>query len=383
VLYTNVLQQKEHSELISLIKQCYEFYCDGNIKSFVARKYGVLLKSRADSVIIIDEIQEDIALYNEIRMLVRYLNTAVIVTGSYLGVLYNTKERVFFAAGDLHEVTMMPLSFKEVRRCFPNKSDEEVYRLYRKYGGFPEVVKNYEKGDSVIKPILSKIWGTFYRECDRYMPKEDHELLPRIILLVLSEMLCEKRGKMLANYEAIARKIELEYAVHITKTMVAKAYDWLIKCGVLLDCALCPVGDFTGYNYCRYYLVDCGLLNYFLTYVSTKDESNKEGLITENYAFIELRHRGINVRTATYNQYELDFLYDSHLPDVDIIGVEVKTKDGEAKSLKEFRRAGKIQKAYKICEVTGDGNILLWEIYKSKLLVLNPAAKLPWGVRVF
>jgi hypothetical protein len=62
--------------------------------------------------------------------------------------------------------------------------------------------------------------------------------------------------------------------------------------------------------------------------------------------------------------------------------LEVKTKDGDAKSLKEFRRAGKIQKAYKICEMSGENNILLWELYNSKLLVLNPQASLPWGIKI-
>lgn len=71
----------------------------------------------ADTVIIIDEIQESAEIFNIIRNFARNLNCDVIVTGSYLGRVMLGKG-FKYSAGDYETIEVSSLSFLEFLDAF-------------------------------------------------------------------------------------------------------------------------------------------------------------------------------------------------------------------------------------------------------------------------
>lgn len=64
-----------------------------------------------DTVIIIDEIQESSEIYNRIREFTRHFKAHFIITGSYLGRIYDPEFR--YSSGDVTKLTIYTLSFEE------------------------------------------------------------------------------------------------------------------------------------------------------------------------------------------------------------------------------------------------------------------------------
>ena len=64
-----------------------------------------------DTVIIIDEIQESAEIYNRIREFTRQFRCRFIVTGSYLGRIYEPEFPVF--RGDVTSIQIYTLSYEE------------------------------------------------------------------------------------------------------------------------------------------------------------------------------------------------------------------------------------------------------------------------------
>lgn len=97
---------------------------------------------------VIDEIQESSRIYNKIRIFQKELRCDVIVTGSYLGATLNNK--FFVPMGNLYDIEMLPLSFKEFCRALDledellnislyGKSNSKSYeRLTKAYQGYIE-----------------------------------------------------------------------------------------------------------------------------------------------------------------------------------------------------------------------------------------------------
>lgn len=65
----------------------------------------------ADTVIIIDEIQESADIYNRIREFTRSLKSDFIITGSYLGRILNKEFK--YSADDLDTLEIQTLNFEE------------------------------------------------------------------------------------------------------------------------------------------------------------------------------------------------------------------------------------------------------------------------------
>lgn len=324
-----------------------------------------------DSVLIIDEVQEAIVpIYNKIRLFLSTFKFQLVVTGSYMGALYAKDKKVFFSAGSILPITMFPLSFEEVCRAADKISEKQVYELYRKYGGYPAVVKKYlEKGKGIseedIKQAFEAIWVTFCTESEKYLDVSLRNILPVVINNIVIELLHEKKGSLIRDNKGLLEKVRTRFKnVNITSELVESAIHWLCTCGVIIRVGMHTDGNVEFMpTLMRYYMNDCGLLRYFALN-TVREDSSVVGLITENYAFMELYRKRLNaLSTATFNNYELDFVFISS-DHKSRVGVEVKTSDGSVTSAKMFKKHGLIDKYYKICSEQGKNNILLWEIYK-------------------
>ena len=154
----------------------------------VFRLFDVEFEDTEDTVIIIDEIQESSEVYNRIREFTRQFQARFIVTGSYLGKIYDPEFR--YSSGDVTSLPIYTLSFEEFLQAYNEElyneyltlspvmpqEDQihqqltEAYEIYTHIGGYPKVVETYlETGDfQKAQGVLVKIIDTFTNESIRY-----------------------------------------------------------------------------------------------------------------------------------------------------------------------------------------------------------------------
>ena len=75
------------------------------------KRYDPTFVDDSDTVVIIDEIQESVDIYNRIREFTRNLACDFIITGSYRGRILNDDFK--YSAGDLDAIDIQTLSFEE------------------------------------------------------------------------------------------------------------------------------------------------------------------------------------------------------------------------------------------------------------------------------
>ena len=131
------------------------FLCENPVHELIRRVHPDF-EDTADTIVIIDEIQESAAIYNRVREFTRQLKSDFIITGSYLGRILNREFK--YSAGDLDSLEIHTLDFVEFLSALSEDalyeeldlyggSSEEVYqkledlyRIYTKIGGYPAVV---------------------------------------------------------------------------------------------------------------------------------------------------------------------------------------------------------------------------------------------------
>lgn len=121
-----------------------------------------------DSVLVLDEIQISVEIYNSLRTFRGSLNCHIIITGSYLGIIKNAD--YFQPTGDTFAVEMTTLSFSEFCIALDRAEDTSSYNLYKQIGGYPNVVKTYKKrGDiDLCHTVIGNILGNFINESSNY-----------------------------------------------------------------------------------------------------------------------------------------------------------------------------------------------------------------------
>ena len=312
-------------------------------------------KNDKRTILIIDEIQIDPKVYNSIRTLYNNLKCDILVTGSYLGQIL--KKEYFHPMGTISYTTMFPLSFKEFCRAFrkekklleldiyKDKYDDELgklYEIYRKIGGYPDVVTEFIKTRSIdnCNDIIQKLLTTF-------------EIESRCLTEVIP--LYDIFNCILTN--------------NFSNKSISNGIQWLIYSGIIGEMSLYLE---TGIGHLRrIYFLDCGLANYLAKQVNI-NESTKEGMLTETFAFSELyrlhkeRYSKSKVlgRTPGFgicNNYELDFIILEKVKDSNgdsygrKVGIEVKTTKGDLKSLKVFLNKGLIERGI-LAKKSGGGH---------------------------
>ena len=313
-----------------------------------------------ETVVIIDEIQESAVVYNLIREFTRNFMCRFIVTGSYLGRILDKEFKM--SAGDLTSVRVETLTFEEFACAFGKedvfeqlhiygdsaKEDyvevKELYELYCQIGGYPAVVTEYLETCSLQKcrEKLEDIIRLFCSESTRYFEDIlDAAVYDNVFCSVSRILLREKKGLDADNFnESLQKLVNHEYDSNISKAVCNRAINWLQSAGIL-DFAgkitECKVLDFKARSRC--FFTDLGLSRYFLRKVGAENAAI-EGLIQENYVFLELRRRmermdEIALETpafATYKGGEIDFYVKSLVGNEKSYAVEVKSGKKKAMS---------------------------------------------------
>lgn len=376
ILYVNLVNDNSRVQFEKIVNDLNIYdgmqeYCNniGEISFF----------NNQNTVLIIDEIQKSVVIYNNLRRL-KALKCHIIIMGSYLGRLLN--KDAFIPMGDLKRVTMTVLSFKEFcgvmkagnlyeKVSIESKSNmqdydklEELYTIYKQIGGYPAVVVDYQKNRDVTQcEILQKeLLDIFIRESLQYYGGDEIYVkasLETALSSIVQFMLQEKKG---SGKEIITQLTKLTAGNRkdvIDVKEMNKAVTWLLNSDIIGLCDLEVIGgNVPRLRNRRIYFKDLGILNIILKEVINA-ESAKKGIVAENFAYTELNRLyskgmfGITTPCcAIFNDYELDFYIEYKGSK---IGLEVKSKKGkEPKSLGILLAKNKIDKGV-IAEVTTGG----------------------------
>lgn len=331
------------------------------------------------TVLIIDEIQESSNIYNSIRALQGSLECHMVVTGSYLGKILNS--RYFKPAGNLYDIEMLPLSFREFCRAFQKEellmrislygksADSEygiltkLYKIYKDIGGYPAVVRTYlATGNPAdcYKEIQS-VFERFTEESASYFQDDKCAMVfQNVYKAAFMTMAKEKRGTSSKDIRDVTEFIRSDTDEHVSRREVNDAISWLKFSKILGGCDLYNQGNVADLlSKRRFYFMDCGIARYLAGQVPLNN-ATVEGILAENFVYTELyrlyrenRLKGDKPCCSVYQEFELDFM----LVDKDDrrYGIEVKSeRSTKHKSLDQYLEQELIDEAY-LVQVTRGG----------------------------
>ena len=335
-----------------------------------------------DTIVVIDEIQESSKVYSMIRQFAREFECDFIVTGSYLG---KTREKDFFlSAGDVDSLTMTSLTFAEFLEAAGKRelyetidlygaSDHAQYDelkhwfdVYLHIGGYPEVVKAYlETGNlEQCADIIESLIRIFVKESGRYFesPLETAKF-EKVFSSIATMMLKEKKGTkdLITDLTSIIFK---EESGRIAKKTVNYAISWLYLSHQLGYCSKSVNCDNLNIvENCRYYFMDLGIANYFLSLTGSMQETI-DGCLCENFVYLMLleriRRREIAGQVPWFgtdeeSSGELDFYVRSRLNHKNY-GLEVKRGNEIAVTANKLLDKGRLDFVYSLKNTYGGIN---------------------------
>lgn len=127
--------------------------------SFILDEIEHKLKdSSARYYVFLDEIQEVNNFIPVMNALLRHYNVDLYVTGSNSHMLSSDVVTEF--AGRGWQVPVSPLSFKEIKEVWSDKSDQDIWEYYKVYGGYPSVfnIPTLQGKNQYLSNILQKIY---------------------------------------------------------------------------------------------------------------------------------------------------------------------------------------------------------------------------------
>lgn len=322
-----------------------------------------------DTVIIIDEIQESSEIYNRVREFTRQFKARFIITGSYLGKIYEPEFR--YSSGDIKKLHIYTLSFEEFLRAkedalyqryliqdydtFSEHDLDELKALYEVYcqiGGYPKVVETYLTTQSTIlaQEELVKIIDTFINESVRYFK----DILDIRVFTTIFQSVCrilnrEKKGlEENSISEELQKLVTKDYSSNLTKAACNRAISWLYFSGIIGFCGKITEMDILDFKAAsRCYFMDMGLASYYLKMIGTSN-GTLAGTLSENYVYINLVKRQdfpseIIFETpafATYKGGEIDFIAQTPESQTRYL-IEVKAGKGTAPTAIKALKDGK------------------------------------------
>lgn len=335
-----------------------------------------------DTIVVIDEIQESSKVYSMIRQFAREFECDFIVTGSYLG---KTREKDFFlSAGDVDSLTMTSLTFAEFLEAAGKRelyetidlygaSDHAQYDelkhwfdVYLHIGGYPEVVKAYlETGNlEQCADIIESLIRIFVKESGRYFESPlETATFEKIFSSIATMMLKEKKGTkdLITDLTSIIFK---EESGRIAKKTVNYAISWLYLSHQLGYCSKSVNCDNLNIvENCRYYFMDLGIANYFLSLTGSMQETI-DGCLCENFVYLMLleriRRREIAGQVPWFgtdeeSSGELDFYVRSRLNHKNY-GLEVKRGNEIAVTANKLLDKGRLDFVYSLKNTYGGIN---------------------------
>lgn len=351
VVYVNLVRDEFGFEDCMNLDDGMNRYCRGaGIGEFIDTE---------DTVLILDESQERATVYNAIRDFRERLSCDMIVSGSYLARTVNSKD--FFLPAGIAYLKIFPLSFREFCRAQGLEETlmkidlnsgsstenyrclEEAYQVYRRIGGYPQVVTTYMKTKNIddCLEVLGDLVQTFTAEsCRFFVNSTALSVFQEAYKAVLVRMASEKKKTGEDFCEFMINFVKESVKEPVSRNEVREAASWLLYSGIIGCCDLCNNGEVTDViGNRRAYFTDCGIANY-ITELVTVPRDTIEGMLTETFAYTELNRlyqktagkrkvRGDKPCFSTCGDYELDFVVVD--TEDNRFRIEVKTGNNRAR----------------------------------------------------
>ena len=339
-----------------------------------------------ETVIIFDEIQECANARSAIKPFMIDGRYDIIATGSLIGLRgYNKKKSKGVPTGFEYTITMYPMDFEEylyakginddlldyIKNCFIkkekvsdsiNSSFMNYFKEYLCVGGMPDVVDLFLKTNDLnqVYDLQRNILEQYKDDFGKHLDENEEETINKIELT-----------RIMAVYNSIPNQLAKEnkkfkYS-EITKNARAREYYdsiiWLKEFGLINICnnlstLELPLDAYKVDDEFKIYVADTGLFVAMLEKGTTNNILNGDlkiykGAIFENIISDAFSKIGKNLYYYSETRgLEIDFIskYDNELT-----LIEVKAKNGNAKSLKEILGSDKynVNKSFKLI----DGNI--------------------------
>ena len=335
------------------------------------------------TLMILDEIQDCDNAYYSLKSLAMDSRIDVISTGSFLGVVLNTRkcngedEHRVSPMGYAEFLYMHPMDFEEfcwamgtnpeliprVTRSLKtkepidtvfNKVLDDLFRRYVVVGGMPASVEAYSRTRDYTESMreLDMILGILRLDVSRYSPRKDIMRISACMDSIPSQLADDKKSFRYSDIEKIKGVGKREYGSSI---------DWLINAGVVLKCnnllSVDPPLDMNmEEDTFKLYLCDTGLMMALCGYrdvqsIITGDPFVNNGVLMENAVACALHAKGYPLfyHAKKNSTLEVDFVmkYEDRVCIIEV-------KSGASKRSKSLNtllaEPNRNRMGYKVCE---------------------------------
>lgn len=311
---------------------------------------GDKLKSKADTLVFIDEIQA----YDHMLTLVKFLmqegRFTYIASGSQLGLALRNTQSIPIGSLDIRY--MYPMDFEEflyangvgeeavgtIRDSFrrgqslSESMHSKMLDLFKKYllvGGFPKAVQSYVDTHNVMvfRSIQQEIHSLYIADASKYEEEQSRKLqIRRIYDMIPSTLENKKKRIVVKDIENKNWKRSVDYL---------NEFEYLISSGVALEVKAVskpsfPLLENSGKNLMKLYLNDVGVLtglfyrNNILAVMNDISSVNL-GSVYETVVAQELKAHGFNLYYYDNKKNgEVDYLIDD-VDNLSNIPIEVKS----------------------------------------------------------
>ncbi|ANU65271.2 ATPase [Burkholderiales bacterium YL45] len=246
--------------------------------------------------IFLDEIQQVENFQKAVDSLFLHDNFDIYLTGSNSHIL--SGELATLLTGRYVQIEMLPLSLKEFKKAFPDKSAEELYKLYLSTTSFPFILEVPSESEFLDR-ILDGLYNTVVvKDILSRVQLREPTVLTKLTRFCFDSVGNRVSVAKLANSMTSAgtktdNKTVEKYLRGLIDAFVLYEVDrWDLKGKELLK------------SLKKYYAVDLGLRRTLLGSGSLADV----GHLLENVVFLELKRRGYKVFTGKLDEFEVDFV---------------------------------------------------------------------------
>lgn len=310
---------------------------------------GDKMKTKADTLVFIDEIQA----YDHLLTLLKFLREdnrfTYIASGSLLGVTLKTTSSV--PLGSIEIKHMYPLDYEEFlmangvgqlvidtmhsncakRESMPANIHAKLLDLFKKYlliGGMPDAVNEFVRSKNItaVRQIQRDIHHLYGVDASRYEDAHNRLKIQRIYNMIPSNLENKKKRVVAKNIEEKTGKRMSDYA---------EEFDYLISSGIALEVKAIskpsfPLIENSGKNLLKLYMNDVGLLTslFFGNNIKAVMEdvaSINLGSVYETVVAQELLAHGFSLFYYDNKKNgEVDYLIDD-MRNLSVMPIEVKS----------------------------------------------------------
>lgn len=254
--------------------------------------------------IFLDEIQNVESFEKAIDSLYVKDNTDVYITGSNSYLL--SGELATLLTGRYVEISMLPLSFAEYKKL-TNKSSDDAFSEYMRYGGMPYVA-SMSKTEEKVNTYIEGIYNTVVVKDieDRQKRRETDTDKRKINDIALLKTIAKYLSSVVGN--PVSVKSVTDYLTsngrRVSPNTVDDYMDALAESYIFYPADRFDiVGKEILKSNKKWYIVDLGIRNYILP-----RKNYDLGFSIENIVYFELLRRGYKVNIGKYANSEVDFV---------------------------------------------------------------------------